>query len=112
LLGNTQAYGKEWVEQALDRPGIEQWGGVIHTLNEYKAEGGPPRKPVKATPAPMVNQWQMPGETPEETAERHQRTAGMWLSPTAEAAIPVVVPERYSDWRTMLPALRQTEATS
>jgi hypothetical protein len=95
----VEAYGKEWVEQALERPGTERWGGVLHTLNEYTTEGGPLRKPVKA-PVATVNQWQMPGETPEETAERHRKALLALAQPAAAiATTPVEGGEFTAMWK-------------
>jgi hypothetical protein len=83
----VEAYGREWVEQALERPGTEQWGGVLHTLKEYKAEGGPCAKATKKAPAaPPYDQWTLPNETARQKAERHQQTPGLW-SPPPPAAV-------------------------
>jgi hypothetical protein len=85
----VEAFGREWVEQALERPGTEQWGGVLHTLKEYEAEGGPCAKAIKKAPfAPLYDQWTPPNETREEKAERHRKALLALEQPAAQVAPP------------------------
>ncbi len=47
-------YGLEWVTLAIETPKLKGWGGVLGTLKNWKAEGGPV---VKVKPAPSLPPW-------------------------------------------------------
>jgi predicted transcriptional regulator len=37
-------FGRDWVEAALNRANLREWGGVLATLRNWRAEGGPTRE--------------------------------------------------------------------
>ncbi len=37
-------FGRPWVEAAVALPNLKKWGGVLKTLENWRAEGGPPAK--------------------------------------------------------------------
>jgi hypothetical protein len=101
----VKAFGLEWVEQALERPGTKQWGGVLHTLGEYKAEGGPCAKVIKkALATPLYDQWTLPNETPAEKAERHRKALLALEQPATEV---VTAPVEGGEFTAMWQAARR-----